>query len=357
MLLTCVISLLFLLKFSSSIDNLPANHIRHIIYHEYSRGTTAAQAARNINAVYGEGSITEQTCRTWYNRFRSGDITLGDQPRPGRPSELDNQALIALVKENNRQTTRDLAEQLGVSHSTVADHLRDLGYRSKFGAWVPHELTEANKWQRLSIASSLLSRYNRKSFLPRLITGDEKWVFHINFRRKRQWVGPAETPSPDPKLDPHRKKLMLCVLWDLEGVIYWELLDSKTTLTAAVYSQQLDRLAEAVRTKRPSKTKVIIQHDNARPHVAKLTKAKIQELGWEVLPHPAYSPDLAPSDYHLFRDLQSNLDELHFENDEEAKKWLRTYFDQKPRIFFDRGIRSLPAKWAQVILNNGEYLT
>ena len=133
MLLTCVIYLLFLLKFSSSIDNLPANHLRHIIYHEYSRGITAAQAARNINAVYREGSITERTCRTWYNRFRSGDITLGDQPRPGRPSELDNQAFIALVKENNRQTTRDFAEQLGVDHSTVADHLRDLGYRNKFG--------------------------------------------------------------------------------------------------------------------------------------------------------------------------------------------------------------------------------
>ena len=106
MLLTCVISLLFLLKFSSSIDNLSANHIRHIIYHEYSRGTTAAQAARNINAVYGEGSITEQTYRTWYNRFRSGDITIGDQPRPERPSELDNQALIALVKENDARSCR-----------------------------------------------------------------------------------------------------------------------------------------------------------------------------------------------------------------------------------------------------------
>jgi [histone H3]-lysine36 N-dimethyltransferase SETMAR len=87
-----------------------------------------------------------------------------------------------------------------------------------------------------------------------------------------------------------------------------------------------------------------------------LTKAKLHELGWEVLPHPAYSPDLAPSDYHLFWDLQHELDEQHFENDEDVKKWLQSYFDQKPRIFFDRGIRRLPTKWAQVINSNGEYI-
>ena len=64
----------------------------------------------------------------------------------------------------------------------------------------------------------------------------------------------------------------------MNGVIYWELLDSKSILTAAVYSQQLDKVAEAVRTKRPENTKIILQHDNARPHIAKLTKAKLQKL-------------------------------------------------------------------------------
>jgi histone-lysine N-methyltransferase SETMAR len=38
-----------------------------------------------------------------------------------------------------------------------------------------------------------------------------------------------------------------------------------------------------------------------------MTKAAIQELDWEILPHPPYSPDLAPSDYHLFRSLSNNL--------------------------------------------------
>ena len=167
--------------FSLSNSDLPPNHILHVIYHEYFRGVTAAQSARNINDVYGQGSTSEQTCQTWFKRFRSGEISLEDQPCSGRPSELEDHSLIDLLKEDNRQTTRDLADQLGTSHTTIENHLHALGYKSKLGAWVPHDLTEPNKWQRLSISSPLLSRYNRKSFLPRLITGDEKWGFHVNF--------------------------------------------------------------------------------------------------------------------------------------------------------------------------------
>ncbi|EFN78228.1 Histone-lysine N-methyltransferase SETMAR, partial [Harpegnathos saltator] len=47
--------------------------------------------------------------------------------------------------------------------------------------------------------------------------------------------------------------------------------------------------------------------DNARPHTSIVTRQKFRELGWEVLMHPPYSPDLAPSDYHLFLSLQNFL--------------------------------------------------
>jgi histone-lysine N-methyltransferase SETMAR len=53
---------------------------------------------------------------------------------------------------------------------------------------------------------------------------------------------------------------------------------------------------------------VLLQQDNARPHRAKKTLQKIEELeGIELLPHPAFSPDLEPSDYNLFRSMAQFL--------------------------------------------------
>jgi len=46
--------------------------------------------------------------------------------------------------------------------------------------------------------------------------------------------------------------------------------------------------------------KVILLHDNAPSHTAKLVKETVEAFDWEILSHAAYSPELAPSDYHLF---------------------------------------------------------
>ena len=56
-----------------------------------------------------------------------------------------------------------------------------------------------------------------------------------------------------------------------------------------------------------NKKGVLFHHDNARPHISLVTQQKLRELGWEVLMHPPYNPDLAPSDYHLFRSLKNSV--------------------------------------------------
>jgi histone-lysine N-methyltransferase SETMAR len=62
-------------------------------------------------------------------------------------------------------------------------------------------------------------------------------------------------------------------------VIQYGLLKMNLTVTVECYCQQLRRLEEAIQQKRPGRRYgVILQHDNARPHTANMTKAAIQEL-------------------------------------------------------------------------------
>ena len=80
--------------------------------------------------------------------------------------------------------------------------------------------------------------------------------------------------------------------------MYYELLKLIKTITGD--RTQLMRLSRVLKDKRPQYNgKVILQHDNARPYVAKVVKTYLETLKWEVLPHPPYSPDVAPSDYHI----------------------------------------------------------
>ena len=94
-------------------------------------------------------------------------------------------------------------------------------------------------------------------------------------------------------------------------VIYYELLKPNETITGERYRTQLMRLTQALREKRPlyeqRHEKVILQHDNARPHISKPVKTYLETLKWEVLPYPPYSPDIALSDYYLFRSIAQGL--------------------------------------------------
>ena len=120
----------------------------------------------------------------------------------------------------------------------------------------------------------------------------------------RQIVGKCSEPSPTtPKAGLHLKKLILCTWWDWKGVLYYWLLLKNQTIHSNKYCSQLDRLKAALYGKCPElvnrKPKIFCQ-DNARQHVSLLTRQTLLQLGWEVLIHMFYSPDIVPSDSIYF---------------------------------------------------------
>uniref|UniRef100_A0A8R1EMG6 Histone-lysine N-methyltransferase SETMAR n=1 Tax=Caenorhabditis japonica TaxID=281687 RepID=A0A8R1EMG6_CAEJA len=97
-------------------------------------------------------------------------------------------------------------------------------------------------------------------------------------------------------------------------------------------------------------------HDNARPHVAKATQEKLQKLNWDTVPHPPYSPDIAPSDYPLFRLLKLFLKKKRFAKDEGLKMAVFDFFDSQSAAFWKKSIDDLSERWLTVVTNNSQYI-
>ena len=191
-------------------------HFRHLLYFGFRRGLNTAETIREICTIYGEDVISERTGRRWFAKFKNGDIGLDDANHSGRPSYFDEGRLMTLLKEDQRQTTRELAKEMNCGQTTIVQHLNSLGYTQKIGSWVPHLLTNKNKEKRLAIAGQNLARHratrgHNDRFLHRIVTGDEKWCLYVNTKERKAWTGPGETSKPRTKPDLHPNKRMICV--------------------------------------------------------------------------------------------------------------------------------------------------
>ena len=149
----------------------------------------------------------------------------------------------------------------------------------KQGNWVPYELKPRDVERRFFTREQLIQR-QRKGFLHRIVTGDEKWIFYDNPKKKKYYAKPGQSlPSTLTSISRpniHGSIIMLCIWWNQKGLIYYELLKLGDSITGDRYQLQLIRLSRALREKRleyeQRQDKVILFHDNARPHVAKVGK-------------------------------------------------------------------------------------
>ena len=94
-------------------------HFQHIVlyYFQNSKNTTETQKKKKICAVYGEGAVTDRTCQNWFAKFHAGNFLLDDVPQSGRPLEVDRDQIKTLTENNQRSTTREIANILRIPKS------------------------------------------------------------------------------------------------------------------------------------------------------------------------------------------------------------------------------------------------
>jgi len=151
---------------------------------------------------------------------------------------------------------------------------------------------------------------------------------------------------------------MATIFWDSKGLLLIDYLPSKTTMNGQYYASLLLKLCDAIKEKRRGMLMrgVWLLHNNAPIHKSMIAQQAVHDCDFVQLDHPAYSRELAPSDYFLFRNLKSHLRGVRYLDDEALKEAVKEWLEGHTEEFYFSGINSLPKKCHKCIELSGDYI-
>lgn len=341
---------------------------RAVIKYLFKKKLTPKEIYDDMTSTLGESAPSYTTVKKWVAEFKRGRETIDDDPRSGRPKTStteENVGIVCdLILKDRRLTVREIADTIGISYERTQNIIvNELGFSKVSARWVPRLLSVEQKRNRLTISQNCLEMFESdpQDFFDRFVTMDETWVHHYTPESKiqsKQWKRSDEPTPKKAKAVSSAGKVMASVFWDSKGVIMVDYLTKGETINSAYYCTLLRRLRQEIQVKRPGllRKKVLFHQDNARVHTSIESMAQIRDCGFELLPHPAYSPDLAPSDFHLFPNLKKRLGGQKFSSNEEVVEAVDRYFEEVEGSFYKTGIETLSSRWKKCIELNGDYV-
>lgn len=341
---------------------------RAVIKHFYLAGKKATEIQQILQEVHGTSTPSLPTISFWVNEFKRGRTDTDDEPRSGRPKTATNQEMIDKVHDivlaDRRVKVLEIAEAVGISADRVWTILHEHLDMSKLSArWVPRLLTPEQRRNRVVTSESCLKMYKRnpQEFLRRFVTVDETWIHHYTPESKeqsKQWTSPSERAPKKAKTVISAGKVMATIFWDAHGIILIDYLEKGRTITSQYYCALLDKFDAALKEKRPhlQRKKILFHHDNAPAHSSLLTTEKLIKLRYELLPHPPYSPDLAPCDFFLFPNLKKSMAGKRYRSNEEVIAATEAYFEELPKTYYTEGLKKLEYRWEKCVDLQGDYI-
>jgi [histone H3]-lysine36 N-dimethyltransferase SETMAR len=330
-------------------------------------GDTQVETIRKIQKAFGDDAMSITQIKEWYNRFKDGRPSVESDPRSGRPSTSRNDDIIdqvqTLVMQNRRVTTRELADEVGISNGSVDTILKDdLAMRRVSAKFVPKLLTMEQKQLRVEVAQDMLNTATSDpDFMNTVITGDESWVYGYDPETKVQSSQWKHSSSPRPKKARQVRshvKVMLTVFFDHRGVVHHEYAPQDQTINKEYYQTVLRRLRDAVRRKRPDlwATRTWSLHqDNAPAHSSHLIQNFLAKQSTPLVRQPPYSPDMAPCDFWLFPKLKTPLKGTRFQSREDIMQKTTAELYAIPEQAFQRCFQQWRERWEKCVQSQGEY--
>ena len=276
----------------------------------------ASETYGTLQTAFGASCMNRASVFEWHKRFKEGRESVRDDERCGRSKEVRTPELIGQIKnfmdKDRRVSIETISAQFDVSVGTVRTIIREkLKMRKIFAKFVPRVLREEQKKRRCHDSREIVELINSDpAVLDALVTCDESWIYSYDPETKKQSPKWKHAGSPRPKKARQSKsthKLLMITFFDSSGMIYMHWVPTGQTVNTAYYVEGLREFRKRFRRKRPALFKLGQWHfhpDNAPVHNSILFTDYLTKMVIKTVPHPPYSPDLAPCDFCLFPKLR-----------------------------------------------------
>ena len=334
--------------------------MRAVAWFYKTLGKSVGEAHGDMERVYGNAAPGVATVYRWYECYTGDCPDLRDRARSGRPKDPNlADRVSAALEEEPYSSARHIATLLGASKSSVIDVLKgDLALQYFNLRWVPHQLTAEQRQARVTTSRALIGLL-RRSGLAFVLTSDESWFTHYN-PHSAKWARTGAEAGQRAKPTMTKEKTMVVVFWSFTGFSFVTAVPrGKTYNTEYVTEMLIPELEDAIRVHRPvvGLRGVKLHWDNARPHTSTTTKSLLAIKGVHVLPHPPYSPDLAPSDFYFFGKVKKMICGIQFRSSDQVVEKVKEIFRELSREELQRTYSNWMERLEWVSENNGEYHT
>jgi histone-lysine N-methyltransferase SETMAR len=346
-------------------ESFPTEQLRSYIRIRTLLGIRPVDIHGELEQACGDAAPSYSTVQTWAARFKEGRVSAEDDPRSGRPSSAITKTTVAAIRDlvlaDPFLTIDEIAEEVGISHGSAHQILHDeLGMRKLCSRWIPHLLSQSQKDERVETAQGLLNRFRAWGHrgVSEVVTGDETWIHYYEPKRKQQnmvWIREGDTPPTITKTERSAGKVMYAIFFSNQGPVCQVPVPAGRHVSGSYYAETiLPQVLQEWSSSHPGH-RLRIHHDNAPAHRSAIVLSFLEDNNILQVPHPPYSPDLAPCDFWLFPRLKDHLRGRRFESRSALGSAIYQYLKVTSKDDYDDCFKQWSERLRKCINAGGEY--
>jgi hypothetical protein len=215
-------------------------------------------------------------------------------------------------------------------------------------------LTQPQKDARVESAQTTLRELakHQASNFRFLFTGDESWLFYA-YRRETAWAASWDDVDEIERPSHFHKKTMFVIFFNGIGDYTSVILPQGQRMNRTFFSECVIRSLAGLCSpegRKPHQKRVMGHFDNAPIHNTEAVQECLADCGFRRMNHPAYSPDLAPSDFFLFGAMTENFSGMRFAGTDELFQGVEDCWGGLSVDTLTRSLRNGYGGWSCVVM-------